>query len=317
MATSTDVTTTFAGERDQAIKYVSAALFGGETLASGALTIKDKIHKKRVMKTLSISGTLIKAKTTLFTPTGTVTVGERTLEPKDLEVNIELVKSDFEDDWDAPQMGDSAHKVLAKDLQQAFVLELVNIVAEDLEVKIWQGDNGVNEMLGLLVRAKADTAIPAAQKITNTAINSGNVITELGKIVTAIPAGVRSKNDSAVYISNTIKYAYIDALGGFGANGLGGNGVQGNGPMWYNEGNALSFRGMELIALPGITDDHAMAFRKSTSWFGTDLMGDYTEVKILDQSMGTGDDVVRCIMKFSADTNYTLSSEVVYYGTTG
>jgi hypothetical protein len=120
MATTTSVTTTFAGQRDEEIKYVSSALYGGETLAAGLFTIKDKIKKTRVMKTLAVTGTIIKARTTLFTPTGTVTIGERSLTNKYLEVNIQLTKSDFEDDWDSPQMGDSAWKTLPNDLAQAF-----------------------------------------------------------------------------------------------------------------------------------------------------------------------------------------------------
>ena len=316
MATTTSVTTTFAGERDEELKYVSSALYGGETLSAGLFNIKERIKKTRVLKTLSVTGTIIKARTTLFTPTGTVTVGERELTPKYLEVNIQLTKSDFEDDWDSPQMGDSAFKTLPNDLSQAFVLELVNIVAQSLENQLWNGTDGVNELHGIMTRAKADAAIPADQKITNATSTTSNIITELAKVVSGIPAGVRSKRDVVICISNNMKYNYIDALGGFGASGLGANGVAGQGTMWYNEGNSLSFRGVELQGVFGLNDNTAFAFEKSKIMFGTDLQGDYTEVKLLDQSEVNGDDVVNCIMKFSGDTNYVLSSDVVYYGPT-
>ena len=119
-----------------------------------------------------------------------------------------------------------------------------------------------------------------------------------------------------INVQNKTKYNYIDALGGFGASGTGANGVQGNGSMWYQEGNALSFRGVQIEGVFGLADDTAFAFEKSRIMFGTDLAGDYTEVKLLDQSEVNGDDVVNCIMKFSGDTNYVASKDVVYYGTT-
>ena len=314
MATTSTVTSTFAGEAEKG--YITAALYGSKSLSSGVFTVKDKINKTRVIKTLNISGTVLKARTDAFTPTGDITVGERSLTPKDLEVNIQLIKSDFEDDWNMPEMGASAHKVLAKSLTDAFVQELVKITAKALENQLWSGDDGTDEIHGILTRMKADVAIPAAQKITGTTVTAANVIVELGKIVAGITEDMRSTENLVIAVAPNIKHAYVDALGGFGASGLGANGVNGMGSMWYKEGQPLTFQGIELIDLPGITTDHGVAVISDSLWFGTDLESDYSEVKLLDQSDVTGDDWVNCIMKFTGDTNYGFSTDVVYYGIT-
>jgi hypothetical protein len=48
MATTTSITTTYAGEF--AGKYISAALLSGKTLAEGNITIKPNIKLKEVVK---------------------------------------------------------------------------------------------------------------------------------------------------------------------------------------------------------------------------------------------------------------------------
>jgi len=48
MATTTSITTTYAGE--SAGKYISAALLSGNTIANGGLTIRPNVKFKEVVK---------------------------------------------------------------------------------------------------------------------------------------------------------------------------------------------------------------------------------------------------------------------------
>ena len=46
------------------------------------------------------------------------------------------------------------------------------------------------------------------------------LLTELGKIVDAIPSALYGREDLYIYVSQNIARAYVSALGGFGAKGI-------------------------------------------------------------------------------------------------
>ena len=105
MATTTSITTTYAGEF--AGKYISAALLSGKTLADGNITIKPNIKYKEVVKKLATDD-LVKDAVCDFDATSTVTLTERILQPEEFQVNLQVCKKDFISDWEAISMGYSA-----------------------------------------------------------------------------------------------------------------------------------------------------------------------------------------------------------------
>ena len=92
MATTTSITTTYAGESKNQI--ISAALLAGNTLAQDAITFKPNIVGKEVVRRLETDG-LIKGATCDFSDTSTITSTERIIEPKEFQVNLELCKTDW------------------------------------------------------------------------------------------------------------------------------------------------------------------------------------------------------------------------------
>jgi len=102
MATTTSITTTYAGEF--AGQYISAALLSGKTLNEAAISIKPNVKYKEVIKKVSTSGLIANASCD-FADTGNVTLTERILQPEEFQVNVELCKKDFRSDWEAIQMG--------------------------------------------------------------------------------------------------------------------------------------------------------------------------------------------------------------------
>ena len=54
MATTTSITTTYAGQF--AGQYISAALLSGDTIAKGGLTVKPNIKFKEVIKRVELDG---------------------------------------------------------------------------------------------------------------------------------------------------------------------------------------------------------------------------------------------------------------------
>ena len=307
MATTTSVTTTYAGEF--AGRYVSAALLSADTIEGGGVTIKPNVKFKEVLKTINLDA-ITKDATCDFSDTSTLTLAESILEVKQLQVNLELCKSDFEDDWSAIEMGYSAHDVLPASFSDYLIGYVASKVAAKNETNIWQGvDANAGEFDGFTTLAAANADVI---DVTGTTITAANVITELGKVVDAIPAALYGKEDLYSYVSQHIARSYVRALGGFGASGLGANGVAAQGTTWYNGGD-LAFDGVKLFVASGLPTNDMIAAQKSNLYFGSSLLADWQEVKLLDMADLDGSKNVRVIMRMAAGCAIGIGADVVYY----
>ena len=313
MATTTNVTTTYAGEF--AGKYIGAALLSGNTLAQGGVSIMPNVKFKQVVKRLALSN-LVTDATCDFTATSTVDLTERVLQPDEFQVNIELCKADFQDDWEAIQMGYSAFDQLPPNFSEYMISRVIAKVAEKTEQDLWTGDTATSgQFSGFSTLVAADANLPTAQEIAGTTVTAANVIDELGSIVDAIPNALYGREDLYIYVSQNIARAYVRALGGFGASGLGANGVSNQGTMWYNNGD-LAFDGVKLFVANGLADDTAVATTKDNLWFGTGLLSDHNEVRLLDMAELDGSKNVRFIMRYTAGAQYGVIEDIVTYGIT-
>ncbi len=310
---SLSITTTYAGEF--AGKYVSAALLSAPTIENGGVEILPNIKFKQVMQKIGTDD-ILKDATCDFTATSTVTLTERILEVKDLQVNLELCKKDFHNTWQGIEQGYSSFDVLPKSFADYLIGYAASKVAAKNEVNFWRGATGnTGEYNGIMTQVAVDAALPAAQEVTGTTVTAANVIDELGKIVDAIPSAVYGKDDLHIYISQNIARAYVRALGGFGASGLGANGTNAMGTQWYNNGS-LSFDGVKLFVGNGLADNTALAAEKSNLFFGCSLLSDLNEVRVLDMSDLDGSNNVRVIMRMAAGAQYANVEDLVTYGIT-
>ena len=307
MATTTSITTTYAGEF--AGKYIAAALLSASTIENGGITVKPNVKYKEVMKKVGLDG-IVKNATCDFDPTSTLTLTERILQPEEFQVNLQLCKKDFRSDWEAVQMGYSAFDNLPPSFQDFLIAHVAAKVAEKTEQTIWSGANATaGEFDGLVALATADASVI---DVTGTSVTAANVIAELGKIVDAIPSAVYGKEDLYIYISQNIARAYVRALGGFGASGLGANGVNAQGTQWWNNGS-LSFDGVKLFVANGLANNKAMAAEKSNLFFGTGLLSDHNEVQVIDMGSIDGSQNVRVVMRFTSGVQYGIGSDIVLY----
>jgi hypothetical protein len=313
MATTANITTTYAGE--DAKKWVSAALLEGNTLANNLITIMPNVKFKAVMHRLDLGGGLVDS-TCDFAAAGSYTLTERYLTPKKLKLNKQLCKNDFNDTWQAIEQGYSAHDVLPKSFADYLLALQIASVAQEIENYIWTGDATVSGQFdGFCTLLSVDADLPTANEIAGTTVDATNVIDELGKIVDAVPQRLYGKADAVIYVSANIHRAYIRALGGFGAAGLGSNGVDNKGTMWYS-GAPLFFDNFKLELANGLPADTAIFSLKSNLFFGTGLLSDENEVKVIDMSPLDGSDNVRMVMKMSAGVNYAVVEDIITYGIT-
>lgn len=304
------ITSSYAGEF--AGKYIAAALLSADTLDGGGITIRPNVKFKETMRTLSTNG-LVKDAACDFSDASDVTIADRVLTPKELQVNLQLCKKDFHNQWEAEQMGYGAFDELPASFTDYLIGYVADKVAQKTEQMIWEGTGSTNEFSGLTTLIAADIDLPAAQEIAGTSVDATNVIAQLGLIVDAIPSSVYGKEDLYIYVSQNIARAYVRALGGFGSSGLGANGVNNAGTTWYNGGD-LAFDGVKLFVCSGLADNTAMAAQKSNLFFGTGLLSDHNEVKVLDMSDLDASQNVRFVMRFTAGVQYGFASDIVTYG---
>lgn len=312
MATTTSITTSYSGSF--AGKYVAAALLPAPTIANNLITVKQNVKYKEVLKRVGLND-IVKDGSCDFDPTSTLTLTERILEPKDLQINLSLCKSDFRSDWEAIEMGYSAFDNLPKNFSDFLIAHVAEKSAARNELSIWQGDKTVTGQFdGFETLLALDAELPAAQEVTGTTVDSTNVVAELGKVIDAMPDTLYGREDLRLYVSNNIFKAYVRALGGYGAAGVGANGFENKGNMWYTTGGALYFDGIPVVMCPGMSSDTAILSTIDNLYFGTGLLSDHQEVKVLDMADLDGSQNVRVIMRFTAGVNYAFAADVVTYG---
>jgi len=283
MATTTSITTTYAGEF--AGKYISAALLSGSTLSKDLITIKPNVKYKEVMKKVA-SDDIVKDGTYDFTATSTLPLTERILQPEEFQYSdLPASFSDF------------------------LLAHVSSKVAQRIETNIWAGANATaGQFDGFETTLGADADV---NDVTATTVTSANVIAQMGAVVDAIPSAVYGAEDLTVYVAPNVYRAYVRALGGFASN-VGAAGTDAKGTQWFN-GGALTFDGINVELASGMSSDTMVAAEKSNLFFGTGLLSDTNEVKVIDMADLDGSQNVRVVVRFTAGIQHAIGGDIVLY----
>ena len=300
---------TYAGEF--AGKYIAAALLSAKTLDNKSITIMPNVKYKQVIQKIAVDS-IVNDASCNFTTSGTVALSERVIEPKELQVNLELCKQNFVASWEALQLGYSAFDEIPKDFNDFLISYVGGQVAQATEISIWQGNAATNgQFAGLIPAISASAAAGGASNAVKSAqsgsVTSANVLTKLDGLVNAVPNTVYGKEDLVIYVPTNVVKAYQQALAG-GAQGANGFNNQ------MNVGDKpLNFNGIELVWSPGMTDSYMIAAQKSNLFFGTGLMSDYNEVRVLDMAQIDGSQNFRIIMRYTAATQFGIASDIAIH----
>jgi len=313
VSSNVNITTTYAGEFSG--KYISAALLNASTINDGGVTVMPNVKFKSVIQKVA-TGSLMTAASCNFQDNTSLTLTERIIQPSELQVNFELCKKDFVDTWESIQMGYSAFDVLPKSFADYLIAHLAAKIAQENEINLWQGcpagtvPGSVYQ--GFIDRFEADGDVLKVSGVTSTSLSKANIISEFEKVVDLIPSTLYGKEDLYLYVGNAAAKYYIQALGGFQASGVGAAGIDNQGTMWYNNGT-LSFGGVKIFVCPGLPNNTLVAAQKSNLYFGTGLLNDYNQVKVIDMADIDGSKNVRMVMRFTAGTQHGIGSEIVLY----
>ena len=288
---------TYAGEF--AGKYLGAALLSADTLDKGAISILPNIKYKAAMKVGAFSNLVRSADCDFDSSTSGLTLTEKVLTPTELQVNLQVCKKELHSDWEAAQMGFSAFDELPPLFSDYVIARVAAEVAKATEVSIWQGSAGEGNFDGFETLLTADSDVV---DVTAGTVTTANVIAELQKIVDAIPSGVYGKEDLTIYISQNIAKAYVGAQAALGYRDL------------YHVGQTeMNFQGIPLFATGGLADNTAVAAQKSNLFFGTGLLDDRNEVKVIDMADLDGSQNVRVVMRYTAGVQHGIGSDIVLY----
>jgi len=308
---------TYAGEF--AGQYIAAALLSAKTLDNKYVTIHPNVKYKEVIQRIDVAN-IVNDASCDFTTSGSVTLSEAVLTPKELQVNLQLCKQQFVDSWEALQLGYSAFDTIPKDFNDYLISYVGGIVAQATEISIWQGNAATNGQFGGFIPAlSASVAAGDAGHVLSArsngtgaiisgSITSANVLSVLNDIVETIPNTVYGKEDLLLYVPTNVGKAYQQALAGgaVGANG------------WNNQMNVgdkpFNFNGIEIVLCPGMPNSTVVAAQKSNLHFGTGLLSDYNEVRVLDMANIDGSQNYRIIMRYTGATVFGIGSDIVLYG---
>lgn len=307
---------TYAGEA--AADYIAAALLSARTLDNQLVTIKPNVKFKEVIQKVDVSSLVADASCD-FTGTASASISERILQPKELQVNLQLCKQEFVDSWNALQLGYSAFDEIPRNFNDFLVSYVGGKVAEKTEQDIWEGISSTNGEFGGFTNSfsasvsagGATDVLPARSAgsgdIISGSVTNTNVLTKLQAVYDTIPSTVYGKEDLVIYVGSKVARAYQTALSGVATVGSYNNQL--------NVGEKpANFQGIEIVLVPGLGDDKIVAAQKSNLFFGTGLLSDHNEVRVLDMANLDGSQNYRIIMRYTAGTQFGVGQDIVYYG---
>ena len=294
-------TSNFAGKA--AGFYISAALKASNSL--DYLTLIENVKFKSNIQAMNNTVSAVADATCDFTGAGTLALTEKVLEPKNLQINLDLCKSTLLDSWEALQMRAGAGAPPPASFDDYVISYMGEIIAEATENSIWDGTavagkfNGFNgAVTGYLLPGVDATVV---QDAASAAYTAANIIANLGTAVAAIPTAVLGKEDLHIYMNQKTYQYYIGAvstLGYVNAYNMNGDYV----PM---------FEGYKIAVCNGMTTNEVVIAQKSNLFFGTDLISDATRITLMDMAALDGSDNMRMVARYSAGVQTGTGADIV------
>jgi len=285
--------------------YISAAL--KEATSLDHLTVLQNIKFKENIQKISGSG-LVKNAGCNFVDQGTLALTESILTPKNLQINMQTCKDQLLSSWEAETMRAGAMNNNAPQFEDYVISYFTQHISDAVESSIWSGAATTDgQFEGFLTATTGAFAVNGnVVQTDNTggvgaAYTVGNIIGNLQTIAAAIPSTVYGKEDVRIYMNWKTYRLYISAL----------SGLTGYPYQNMNDNYIPMFEGIKLSVVYGMPDDELVAAQTSNLFFGTDLVSDTTQVKMLDMSPLDGSENLRFVAKFTGGVQVGIGAEVV------
>jgi hypothetical protein len=298
------VTSNYAGKA--AGFYISAAL--KEATSLDHLTVLQNIKFKENLQKVAGSS-LVRNADCNFTNHGTLALTESILEPKNLQINMETCKDTLLSSWEADTMRAGAMNNNSPKFEDYVISYFTQHIADAVESSVWSGAAATNgQFEGFLTAATGAFAVNGNTVPTTNvggagvAYTAANIIENLQTIAAAIPSTVYGREDLRIYMNWKTYRLYVSAISALGYVNM----------YSMNSDYEATFEGIRLSVVYGMPDDQLVAAQTSNLFFGTDLISDTTQVKMLDMSPLDGSENLRFVAKYSGGVQVGIGSEVVW-----
>ncbi len=291
------ITSNYAGEH--AGQYISAALKQAKSLEY--LTVLENIKGKRNITKVSDTD-LVRDAACDFTDYGTLTLAENVLDPKELQINIDLCKKDLLADWQAAQMSAGAwNRDMSSDFAGFVMSHLANVIANATETSVWSGSAGTAGQFNGFATSYFGSATTSS---ASAAYSATNIVANLQTLVSDMPSAVyaRASEDLYLYMNTNTYRFYISAMSTLGYVNQ----------YHMTEDYQPYFEGIKIAVVPGMADNVSVAAQKSNLFYGTDLLSDATEIKMLDMATLDGSDNVRVVVKWTGGVQVGIAADITY-----
>ena len=285
--------------------YISAAL--KEATSLDFLTIIENVKFKSNIQRMAGSGVVADA-TCDFNDAGTLALTEKVLEPKNLQINLDLCKKTLLDSWEALQMRAGAGAPPPPSFEDYVISYMGEIIADATEESIWEGTAVAGKFNGFLGAATGyllpGVDATVVQSSASGAYTAGNIIANLQTLTADMAANISPilrKEDLYIYMNSKTYAFYVSAVSTLGYVNA------------YNMNGDYEpvFEGYRIAVCPGMADNQVVAARKSNLFFGTDLVSDHTRITLMDMANLDGSDNMRLVARYSAGVQTGVGADIV------
>tara|TARA_B100000902_G_scaffold241146_1_gene228380 strand:+ start:709 stop:1626 length:918 start_codon:yes stop_codon:yes gene_type:complete len=299
-----NVTSNFSGKA--AGFYIAAAL--KETKSLDYLTLIENIKFKSNIQRMAGSS-VVRDATCDFTDHGTLAMTEKVLEPKNLQINLDLCKDTLLSSWEALEMRAGAGAPPPPSFEDYVISYMGEIIADSAETSIWSGVAANNGEFAGFLGAATGYLLPGVdatvvQSTASGAYSAANIIANLQTLTADMAANVSPilrKEDLHIYMNAKTYAFYVSAVSTLGYVNA------------YNMNGDYEpvFEGYKIAVCPGMVDDQLVAAQRSNMFAGTDLLSDTTRIALLDMSSLDGSSNVRVVCKYSMGVQTGVGADIV------
>ena len=299
-----NVTSNFAGKA--AGFYISAALKQATSL--DYLTVMENVKYKSNIQRMA-GTTVVRDATCDFTDHGTLALTEKVLEPKNLQINLDLCKKTLLTSWEALEMRAGAGAMPPVSFEDYVISYMGEIIAQATENSTWEGVTGTNGEFTGFLGAAVGYLLPGVdatviQSSASGAYTAANIIANLQTLTSDMAANVPAilrKEDLHIYMNAKTYAFYVSAVSTLGYVNA------------YNMNGDYEpvFEGYKIAVCPGMADNQLVAAEKSNLFFGTDLLSDATRITLMDMAQLDGSDNMRLVARYSAGVQTGVGADIV------
>ena len=283
----TITSSSYAGEH--AGLYISPALKQAKSLEY--ITMRENVNYKEVVNKV-VGADLVKDGTCAFNEqSASLTLTESVLEVEQFQVNLDVCKKTLLSDWAYAQQDDFVAYATSY---------LATSIADSVENSIWQGNTSTSGQFNKIPTGSMTSSSAGGAFISGS--GTGNIITELGTLVSNIPTAVYGTEDLYIYMNKKTYRLYLSAISSLSAF-----------PFNHMGQYTPEFEGIKIAVCPGIADNVMYAGQKSNLFFGTSLSSDLTEISVLDMASLDGSQNIRMVARWTAGVQVGVASDFVYH----